>query len=387
MKYPNQLMASTLVGEEMKLFHSRAGIKTLSWCVYMTIWLESLFVYFFFVSRSMDRVNLLYLLFLAALFVLYLAATILLRELRRRSGALYVTDMIFASISYLVSAFSAYLLFSAAWRWHFADTVPYIQRTLLRPAELWAAAAALLVLAGYAAALAFEPASDRLIFGNYYWPGLFLPLLPEIVILLVSAAKQVSSQLAIAKALTPLCLAVLAGFAARYAVKAALYRYSLFSGAGAQTDGLHLPHLPADLGEKAAEVEKEAVELSKSAYSGAQRLFGDLKNKIAAHEAPAPDAQADAAALPAAPAESAPSADGTAAAPEAHAAETAPAPGADAADGGEGGDAEPAASAADPGSRAAQALRLIEAARKRQDKRKKTAGGDPGKVVFHSDKK
>ncbi|MEA4911078.1 MAG: hypothetical protein VB092_00500 [Oscillospiraceae bacterium] len=365
MNYPNQCAAGKLVAEEMKLFNSRAGLKTLSWCVFMTIWIESLFTYFFFVSRSMDRVNLYYLLFLAALFLVYLGATVVINSLRR-GGAAYACDMIFAAVSYFVSAFAAWLFFSAAWRWHFAETVSNAFKLIMRPTGIAAAVAAAALLLGYAVWLLFEPKNDRLLFGSYYWPGLFLPLLPEIVILLVSTAKQVSSQFAVARICTPICVLVLVCFSVRYIAKAILYRFTSF--AGDVSPASVTPPRFSRGADAVHELEKELVSQAASAAGKTKRLFERARKKadsIIGQSAQVGDTPAQPQAAPDIPA----------VLPAEHAEETPCADASAAAGKGDTPDAQ---------TRKKRALALIEAAKARH---KKNEEAPPDKkTVFHQNK-
>ena len=66
---------SKLVATEMRLFNSRIGLGVVTWCTVISLWLEILFAFFFFLSRGRDIQNLNYVMLLVVVLVVSLLFT------------------------------------------------------------------------------------------------------------------------------------------------------------------------------------------------------------------------------------------------------------------------------------------------------------------------
>ncbi len=222
-EYPNRQRMSQFVTTEMRMFNSVGGVRAVTWITIITLWLEILFAFFYFLSRGRSRDSLVHMSLLIAVFVLYLIATVVKNIYSRRNGEYYDVTMFYLSASFFISAFSSYLFLSTAWFWNFNGVIPGGSASVVKYVIshiFWLPGAALLF---YAVMLLFEPKSSRVRFGGFYWINCLLPALPLAVTLIVSMIKFPRRQAEAAEVLAFLSITLLLYIAVRYAVKGFLY--------------------------------------------------------------------------------------------------------------------------------------------------------------------
>ncbi len=223
LEYPNRQRMSQFVTTEMRMFNSVGGVRAVTWITTVTLWLEILFAFFYFLSRGRSRESLVHMSLLIAVLVLYLIATVVKNIYSNRNGEYYDVTMFYLSASFFISAFSSYLFLSTAWFWNFNGVIPGGSASVVKfviSHIFWLPAAA---VAFYAVMLLFEPKNTSVRFGGLYWINCLLPALPLVVTLIVSIIKFPRRQAEAAEILAFLSITLLLYIAVRYAVKGLLY--------------------------------------------------------------------------------------------------------------------------------------------------------------------
>ena len=223
LEYPNRQRMSKFVSTEMRMFNSVGGVRVVTWFTTITLWLEILFAFFYFLSRGRSRESLVHMSLLIVTLVLYLIATVAKNAYCRRNGTVYDVTMFYLSASFFISAFASYLFLSTAWFWSFNGVIPggsasvvsFVMRHIF-----WLPAAAILF---YAVMLFFEPTDGLVRFGGLYWICCLLPALPLLVTLIVSLVKFPRRQAEVAEVLAFVSITLLLFFAVRYAIKGLFY--------------------------------------------------------------------------------------------------------------------------------------------------------------------
>ncbi len=288
--YPNRQRMSKLVATEMRLFNSRIGLGVVTWCTVISLWLEILFAFFFFLSRGRDIQNLNYVMLLVVVLVVYLLAVAVKSHFSRSNDMTYDISMFFASITFLVNAFSAHLFFCTSWFWCFDGVVPGGSASIVKYVSerfFWLPVAA---VAFYAVILLFEPRSSTLYFGRFYILGMLLPISAVASTLIVGTIKYPKTQATVTKVLATATISMLLFLAVRYAAKGIFYRI-LNASKAEKIDRVAAPSAAekrivevedkiAEQGEKIKKLgKKQLQQIRKIAAGLSEKLKGDLLQK------------------------------------------------------------------------------------------------------------